>query len=518
MKLNKLIIPTIALLFVIVGCDEDLLNVQNPNQPTVETFWQDGKDAEKAINAVYAALTVEGMYARMGRVIANARADDVQDDASPWFELSDMARFNVNPSHAAPAWHWRDAYQGVFRANQVLTYVPDIPDEEIEEGLRERVLGEAHFLRAFNYYHLVRNFRNIPLILEVPEGEEDYYVPQAPPEDVWQQIISDFSAAVDMLPPSYTGNDVGRATSYAAMAYLAKTYMSIENKDWEQADQLLNEIITTGPFRLVDNYRDNFTSENENNEESIFELQFSRDAGGTEIPWAGEPGPNWGQTHGGSGTFGPEGFGFSDFVPSRALFEKFQEEQTVNGNPDPRLYATMFYNREGMTVYGVPYEEQYGEGTDRIFWRKYMRDQPGTTETDERSGINLRLMRYAEVLMLYAETRNELGDQATAASYIQQVRDRANLPDREAEYAALSQQEMRDVIAEERFLEFAKEDKRWYDLLRWGWLDDPERMEQLRQNDSELNALQVNGGRKYLPIPQGELDTNPELEQNDGYQ
>ena len=168
-----------------------------------------------------------------------------------------------------------------------------------------------------------------------------------------------------------------------------------------------------------------------------------------------------------------------------------------------------------MTVYGRDYEAQYGAGTDRIFWRKYQNDIPGGDENDQRSGINIRLMRYADVVLMYAETLNELGDQAGAAQYIQIVRNRANLPDREAEFATLSQQAMRDRIARERFLELAGEQIRWHDIRRWGWLEDSAKLEELRQHVDEFNTYAP--GREWLPIPQGELDTNPLLVQNPGY-
>src|SRR5699024_2105698 len=187
----------------------------------------------------------------------------------------------------------------------------------------------------------------------------------------------------------------------------------------------------------------------------------------------------------------------------------------INGNDDPRLYATMFYNRPGMTVYGIPYEEQYDEGTDAIYWRKYMKDTPGGTESEARGEINIRLLRYSDVLLMYAEANNEQGDQATAAEYIQMVRDRANLPDREMEFAGFTQEEMRDRIAHERFLELAGEGKRFLDIKRWGWLDDSEKLQMLKNNDPQFEDYIE--GRDILPIPQGEMDTNPKMEQNDTY-
>jgi hypothetical protein len=217
-------------------------------------------------------------------------------------------------------------------------------------------------------------------------------------------------------------------------------------------------------------------------------------------------------------TFSPLGYGFSDVLPAQSLYDDFTQEQTVGGQDDPRLGATMFYNEPGETVYGDDFQQVYSDqisaGANPIYWRKYQSDTGGG-EPASGSGLNIRAMRYADVLLMYAETRNELGDQTTAAEYIQDVRDRANLPDRESEFAALSQEEMRDRIAIERKLELAGEGKRFDDIRRWGWLEDPEKMDLLIENDPAFESYQ--DGREYLPIPQSELDTNPAAEQTCGY-
>jgi len=493
---------------LLASCDDDFLIETNPNAPTTATFWQTEEDAVKATNAVYEGLTYEGMYMRMMHAYQDIRADDATAD-SPWGELIAPGNFTIAATGAAPAWIWRDAYHGVYRANQVIAYVPDI---DMDTALRERLVGEAKFLRGFFYFHLVKMFNRVPLILEPAESPEDYQQPQAAPEEVWNQVIQDLQEAQAVLPQSYT-QDVGRATWGAATAYLGVAYLF--NQRWADADAEFRKIIDSGLYRLVDDPRDNGGYENENNEESIFEIQFSRDVGGTENGWAGPPAPTWGETHARSITYAPVGFGWADVIPSQGLYETFLEEKTVDGEDDPRLHATMFYNTPGMTIYGNDFQEFYADNPDQIFWRKYESDIPGGSEIDARSGINIRIMRYADVLLMYAETQNELGNTAAAARYIQQVRDRANLPDREAEFAALSQDAMRDRIAHERFLELAGEGKRFDDVRRWGWLEDPQKLDLLCSNDAEFCGFAP--GDEWLPIPQAELDTNPLLQQNPGY-
>jgi hypothetical protein len=389
----------------------------------------------------------------------------------------------------------------------------------MDENLKNRILGEARFLRSHYYFKLVKLFGYVPLITEEVSDPANVERPQAHPDTTWNQIIRDLEFAQDNLPETYD-TDVGRATWGAATAYLGKAHLFNEN--WEQADaefeKIINRAESEGLYRLVDNPRWNGDLQHENNAESIWEIQFSTEVGGNDVGFGGVPAPSWGEVQWRSITFGPPNYSFNDINPSQSLYNDFKQEQTVNGEDDPRLGATMFYDHPGETVYGddfqAVYSDQIAAGENPIYWRKYQRDSEGP-EPESGSGVNIRAMRYADVLLMYAETRNELGDRATAAQYIQQVRDRANLPDRESEFASLSQEEMRERIAHERKLELAGEGKRFDDIRRWGWLDDPDKLQRLQQNDPGFDGFRQ--GREYLPIPQSELDTNPEAEQTCGY-
>jgi len=136
-------------------------------------------------------------------------------------------------------------------------------------------------------------------------------------------------------------------------------------------------------------------------------------------------------------------------------------------------------------------------------------------EKDWRSGINERLMRYSDVLLMYAESENRNGDRAEAAKYIQIVRDRVQLPDRESEFAAMDEEELQDQLAHERLLEFVFEGHRFDDIRRWGWLENETKLAELKSHDSEFNSYVE--GREFFSIPQGEIETNPKLKQNPGY-
>ncbi|HWJ27743.1 MAG TPA: RagB/SusD family nutrient uptake outer membrane protein, partial [Flavisolibacter sp.] len=311
-------------------------------------------------------------------------------------------------------------------------------------------------------------------------------------------------------------NQLGRATKGAAMAYLGKTYLF--NKMYTEAAAQFKAVIDLNVYDLVPNYKDNFTESNENNKESIFEVQFSTTAGGTDLGWQGIPSSTWGKTSARAITYGAPNFGWTDVQPTFSVFNEFQQEKTVDGKVDPRLDATIFYNKPGETIYGQSFDQVYKNSPflNDVFCRKYENgDGNKVNEFDWKSGINERLMRYADVLLMYAECLNELGKTSEAAPYIQRVRTRANLPDRTAEFAGMSQSQMRDQLAHERLLEFCLEGHRFDDIRRWGWLQDPSKLAMLKSRDPEFNNYKP--GKELYPIPQGEIDSNPGFKQNSTY-
>jgi len=517
MRYLKIVSFFLASTLLLGACDSNMLDIQNPNQATVETFWSTEQDAVRGINATYGALRLDGMYSRWIHNAQDFRGDLVVAD-SPWGELESLDDFSYGPTSFTPGIVWDHSYIGIFRANQVIANVPDI---DMDEQLRQRIVAEAKFIRGHNYFKLLKLFRNVPLILDPVEPEE-IEQPLAEPNAVRDQIIQDLTDAQSVLPESYS-EETGRATWGAATAYLGKVYLF--NEQWENADVEFEKIVdraeSTGLYSLVPDPRWNGDVQHEHNSESIFEVNFTNQGGGNTVRVGMTdftPSPEWANTQLRSRTWSAEGYGWADAEPSQSLFNEIDSEKTVDGNDDPRLHATMFYDRPGMTIYGDDFQEQYqgqiDAGENPIYWRKYQLDRPGGEPRG--NALNIRPMRYADVLLMYAETRNELGDQATAAQYIQRVRDRSDMPDRESEFAALSQSAMRERIAHERIVELAGEGKRFDDIRRWGWLDDQQKLNELQQRDPGFEGYV--DGREYFPIPQDEIDTNPAInENNPGY-
>lgn len=516
----KLIGALSLLLITLFSCvkDEELVQV-DPNLDTEASFWKTDEDFLKGTNAIYGSMHIDGTYMRSTPLLLDLKSDGARSN-SPWPAMANVGRFNTSlADDAIYGWAYRDFYQGVFRANQVFDYIEGIDFED--SGLRNRIKGQAHFLRGLYFFHLVNFFKNVPL----PLDNSSLVHEQKTEAEGWAQIKADFEAAADLLPVSYNNvsgldaGDVGRATKGAALAYLGKAYLYTQ--DFPNARDTFKKVIDLQVYSLVPNYRDNFTVDNENNSESIFEVQFSRDAGGVDLSWGSNPTAGWGQTSARAITYGPRAFGFTDVQPTFALYNDFLIEKTVNDEVDPRLDATMFYNKPGgMMLYGQDFATVYGSNANDLndlFCRKYQNsdgDQPD--EFDWRSGINERIMRYADVLLMYAEALNETGATDQAYAYIQEVRNRVNLPNLAVTKPSMSQQEMRDQIAHERFLEFALEGHRFNDIRRWGWLEDPTRLDWLKSRDPEFETYSV--GREYFPIPQTEIDNNPLVnEQNGGY-
>ena len=508
---------TILLIAVFtMGCKKGDLTTVNPNAQTTQTFWQNASDAVKGINAVYGSLIIDGSYMRFSPIVENTRGDDATS-YSPWDQIYNMGKFNMQSTGAGVLFSWTAYYQGILRANEVLKYVPDI---NMDAELKKRVLGQAYFLRGLYYFHLADFYKNVPMPL-VPAGSSaDYFQKQQPQDVVWAQVISDFKAAEGMLPATYSGlspdGQIGRATRGAAAAFLGKTYLF--TKKYAEAAAEFKSVIDMGTYSLVPNYYDNFFANNENNSESIFEVQFSRDAGGTDLGWGGDPSSGWGRTSARAITFGAASFGFTDVQPTPALYNEYLQEKTTSGGVDPRLDVTMYYNKPGEKLCNQDFAARYAGSSslNALFCHKYENGDSGQAdEYDWRSGINERLMRYADVLLMYAECLNELGQTNGAYQYIQQVRSRVGLPNLATVKPGMSQAEMRDQIGHERFLEFSLEGHRFDDIRRLGWLQDATKLAWLKSRDPEFNTYTA--GKEYLPIPLSEVQTNVGLVQNTGY-
>ncbi len=491
-----------------LGC-EDNLEVDNPNEPNVALFWQSAEDAVQGVNAVYSTLH-RGSISRWMIMLYSARTD-IGESRSPWFELANALDNFIQPNYNFDpvAGVWSDNYIGINRANQVIANVPSI---DMDPDKRDEVLGQAYMLRGLFYYHLVTLFGNVPLMLKPAEPQD--YPPNSTQEEVYRQIIEDLQWAADLLPVTYNSpNDLGRVTKGAAHALMAKAYMQLgEYNAALPSLQWLVEGPGAGVYDLMPSYRENFLVTTENNIESVFEWQFEENPNEFTDNDVETPNHNYGSSI--AQFTAPVGIGFSDVEMRRWIIYEF-DELTTGGDRDPRLAASFLYdstniNGPGATmIYGETFTSRYGTGPDskRVWMRKFLNDHWKNAE-GFRSPNNYRYIRYADVLLMYAECLNATNSTPAAYQHVDRVRQRVGLPALSTVKPNLSQADFLEQLKHERLLELAGEGHRWNDLARWGDLGP-----QLATNDPAFANFEV-GKHELLPIPQLDVDANPNLDQN----
>jgi len=455
------------------------------------------------------------MYQRMTPVYNDGRSDELAC-RSPWVFLTGLSTFTVPATDAALEIFWAGHYIMITRANQALENIPPIEDEDLDaNNLRDRLLGQAYFLRALAYFKLTNVHDNVPLILETPKSQESFYPSNADitQEMIYAQVKSDLENAIARLPLNYDNvegpdqGQFGRATKGAAQSLLGKVYLYEGN--YAEAQRQFEEVVNSNEYSLGENYSDLFTQDpglENSNPGKIFWADFTT-SNAAEFNWGGDPNVNWRQFLALTPTYSRGDF--FDFFPTAFLYNEMREELTVDGTLDPRYHATIlsYEPDEGYTTaYGEDWFDR-GYGEDEYFIKKYTNAVDGSDAFT--SGFDYHIIRYADVLLMYAECLANTGNIPQAATYVQQVRNRANLPDRQAEFAGYSLDEFMDQLEHERIMELAIEGQRWWDIKRWGFLQDPSELEELQSHDSEFNTYSV--GRDVMPIAQTELDRNPNL-------
>lgn len=499
----KNILILFVLLTIFSSCSEELDKV-NPNEVTNQSFWQNEKDAVKGINSCYSTLH-RGGFSRWQPMLYDLRSD-VGVSYSPWSDLANAMNNFIQPdSNFGPILDvYFDNYVGINRANAVLANVPAIA---MDSNLKTRVLGEAYFFRGMHYYHLASLWGNVVLQLK-PSAPTD--LPTTSTEaQVWAQVVKDLTEAAASLPKSYADpKDQGRITKGGANALLAKAYMQLG--DYEAAKKALDYLVVgegANAYNLVSNYSDNFKITSEFNSESVIEWSYIENpTEGTDndVQTANH---NYGTSVG--QFYAPPGVGFSDAEALRWVVDEFEIEKTVSNQRDPRLPATFLYNftneagPAATMVYGETFLQRYGNNK-RVSFRKFLHDHARNFE-GFRGINNYRFIRYADVLLMYAECLNATGKTSDAYQYVNRVRSRASLA---PVAAGKTQQAFLTQIKHERLLELSGEGHRFNDLKRWGDLGPT-----LSSKDAGFNNF-VKGKHELLPIPQRDLDINPNMLQN----
>lgn len=520
----KKIIFILLTIFIINACD---VNVDNPNTITTATFWKTEADAQYGINAVYNMFYKPGTYSRWLWFRLDLTSDEGFSQ-SPWAELKEWTQFQYRNYNfwEGNSWTYRDFYEAIFRANQVLFNVPEIEFNDVNE--KNRILGQAYFLRGVYYYNLAllwgSDNSSLPIVLEPstpgmqPEGNTG--------AEVYQQAISDFTEAQSLLPEEWNDANKGRATKGAALAFRAKCYMQMHQ--WAEAKNDLQWLVDGAGsqyYDLVDNYEDNFRVDTENNIESVFEIQYSdihkAPAGDGDFDVDPNLGLNRGQF------FAPPGIGWTDGEIRPWLVTEFKKEKDLSDGYDIRLKHTAFYSEQHLDFDNNEriYREVSNDDTwnrdnwkGRVFYRKYSSEHYRDFD-DYHNPTNVRLIRFADVLLMYAESIVESGGTlADAVSHVDRVRARVNMPPLAVNHptAVSNNEAFLKRLQMERALELATEGQRWPDIKRWGLVDNQAGIDELKERDPDFNNFVI-GRHDVLPIPSSEADNNPNITQNPGY-
>ncbi|UGU16875.1 RagB/SusD family nutrient uptake outer membrane protein [Sinomicrobium kalidii] len=459
--------------FLITGCDDFVEEVEVVD-PTAE---ESGEIFEPVqfVTGVYGMHT-DWDYAFSYLGITEIISDNADKGSSPTDTGTDKHLLDgLQHTSTAPSVRamWTKWYKTIGRASQAIEYTETF--DMTNETLRARLIGECKFLRALNYFWLVRSFGDLPL-------QHIDLIERVPAEEVYAFIEEDLTEAIEVLPlkSEYSSSDLGRATRGAARALLAKVYLYQEK--WQEAAEAAQTVIGSGEYGLEPDYATVWRASSENGTESVFEIQ----ARGEIIAHGVQ------QYSTTQGARGPGGWGWGFNVPSQDLLEAFNDEgDTV------RRDATIIFRGEtlwdGREVDEAAENPMYNE-------KAYSSANAGNGDGDK----NVRILRFAEVLLIHAEAANELGDTNSALSSLNRVRSRVNLP----EIVTTDQGQLRELIWKERRLELAFEHDRWFDLIRTGQAGEVMRA---------LGKPFEEGKHELFPIPNDQLIQTPEMIQNPGW-
>ena len=555
MKLYKISFALLLGLGTLASCS-DKLELTNPNQQTTGTYGFTAEDLEENVIAAYNHIRMEGTYARVGFMLDVCRGDEVWNSSQVWYMPFDD--LNAPVTDEIGQWSWRDWYYTINVTNFSISRCGE--DNAALSDKMKHIKGQMLFLRGLAYYNLAGYYQNPILITDYNTYStlDGLYATNSSYDEVFDQVEKDFQEAMTLLPSRDAGGEwaKGRATSGAAAGYYARALMM--RHKYSEALEVLKSIISGkyGHYELMKNYGDNFRegAAYENNAESLFEVQYlDYGSQGVDDEWTPvNTSPNATQGHAIESNFGPgDCGGWADLSASPWLYQLFKAEKTTSGKLDPRLYWTI-------GTYETDWEGfEYG---NKCYTLNMTADAPMVTNNNNgglpvakntnfrtgiydkvvtglHCGINLRMMRYSDVLLRAAECENEVnGPTQQAIDWINEVRNRAQLASLKLSDFNSKDKLFEQIANVERPKEFGCEFGRGFDLLRWGFFYSAERVQQLKEHgtfrrssdrslvkepvsysqvgiDPELKSSYDSWkpGHEFFPIYQGTLNDNPNL-------
>lgn len=459
-----------------VSCEKDYLEKTPPDRLPEEGFINSADRAKLALSGVYQQLQSSALYADyLPKFLGVPSGETLLSNTSPLA----LNNFSYDASDTYMLNTYADLYAGIRRANQVIAEVPGV---NMDANLKARYIAEAKFLRAFYYWTLADMWGDVIIVTAPMKNPDEALIAKSPQADAFNLVIKDLVEAIPALPLSYGAADLGRITKGAAKSLLGKTYLYM--KDYPKAEQTLKEVIDSKQYSLMDQFDQVWNRNYENNKESVFEIQFA-DIGGPGTSTRNQshlPGVN-----GGTG--------------SHAATQRIVNAFPAN---DPRLGYSIFRNGDvfapNLTTSSINldvYKSTWSPTGYNI--RKGM----VPILYLQGNGGNYPVIRYADVLLLYAEAANENGKLSESRDAVNLVRQRpsVNMPALTTVNTG-SKATLFEAIVHERLVELAFENHRFSDLRRWG------------RAEQELKAIGYLPKHKFLPLPQLEIDMNSKLVQN----
>lgn len=504
----------VLFLFSLLACSDEYLEEKAPDTMTVENFFRDKKDAESVLASSYAqnSAYISEWWYEIKFAFEMLREELLigGNDVNNYAYLGNVHKFIPKSTNWCIKNYWRYSYKGIAYANQLITKVAEMDASKIDENSRKELIAEAKFLRAYYHMSLLLNWDKIIIRDKMIESPSDLDKPLEAREDGWAFVVKDFEAAIPNMKEEFDNSNTGRATKFSAYAYLGHAYLTMayeQNKAeyFDKAAASFKEIYQSGKFGLVDDFLSIFDGTNENSKESLFEYQLTANTSDgaayyTYYHMFGDPAiGGWGLIDGDAAN----------------IKTKMTKEGTVNtkypGFYDSRLYSTFYHNadyfNDTISYPGVLHYENgkskyskfttvFKGKTDTYAFRKYTVKTNVGEPFPSTSGMNTPLMRYADVLLMYAEAlvKKNSPDLTLATTCINLVRKRANMPNTTAK----TKDELFEQVKHERMMELVGEGKNFYDLRRWG------------QAEAVFAPRGfVKGKAEFIPVPLDEINANP---------
>ncbi|BBE16676.1 RagB/SusD domain protein [Aquipluma nitroreducens] len=476
-------ILTFATGIFLSGCKNEFLELAPQSQLSVESYYKTAEQIEFAVNGAYSTLQSNNMYQNW-YVLSEIPSDNTTNNLSGSVtDQDEFDKFYIRTTNPFTANFWNESYKGINKCNMVLSKIDGVT---MDASRKDQLTKEVKFLRGLMYFNLVRIFGGVPLVTSTVQITDAYTIARSTQDETYAQIIKDLTDA-ETLPASYTGNDVGRATSGTVKALLGTVYMTM--KDYAKGETKLAEVVSSGKYSLLENtagslnitgYEKVFDPTNHNNKESIFDVQFKK--GG------------FGEGSGFANNFAPENSGTSVVAVGSTGGNNIPTEDMNNAyeagdlRKDYSMASSYIDNKTGKTI-SIRHVKKY-------------RDVPYQSGD---ANIDYPVIRYADVLLMYAEALNENGKTAEACTMLNKVRRRGfgyqSTETSPVDISTADKVVFRDKVFQERRVELAFEGQRWFDLIRTG-----RAVEVMKSKGFKINETQL-----ICPIPQKQIDINPEV-------